>query len=187
MTIEYQQLAPRHFDAIVTLGNRVHGDNYIDNQGIRDLYERSWQDDVNASWVAIDDSGKLLGFRLTVASNHWQPDQWCTPAQWGVNPEHVCYFKCNTVDELARGKGVGSSLLRRSIASAQQQGAIAGLAHIWLASPNNSAYGYFSACGGELVKKHPNKWQIRCIEDGYECPVCKALCTCTATEMILKF
>lgn len=187
MTIDYQQLAPRHFDAILALGNFVHGDNYIDEAGIKDLYERSWQNDVNASWVAIDEQGKLVGFRLTVAPQLWEPDQWCTPDKWEVDTGKVCYFKCNTVDESVRGKGVGSSLLRRSITSAQQQGAVAGLAHIWLASPNNSAFGYFSACGGELVKEHPNKWQIHCIEDGYECPVCQSLCTCTAAEMILKF
>jgi len=187
MSITYCQLSAQHFSDIVSLGNRVHGDNYLDMASITDLYERSWQDDINASWVAIDENNKLIGFRLTNAASQWQPDKWCSPENWSVAKDRVCYFKCNTVDESVRGQGVGSTLLKKSIASAKQQGALAGLAHIWMASPNNSAFGYFSACGGKVIKMHPNKWQHLCVEDNYDCPVCDSLCTCTAAEMLLAF
>jgi N-acetylglutamate synthase-like GNAT family acetyltransferase len=86
-----------------------------------------------------------------------------------------------------RGKGVGSTLLQKSIASAKQQNALAGIAHIWMQSPGNSAFKYFTASGGQLVKNHPNKWQIHTIEDGYECPVCDSICYCVAAEMIIHF
>lgn len=206
MTVLYQQLAPHHFEAIIALGNHVHGDNYLDMTQMQDLYQRSWANDVNASWVALlppsalqtelagnyrssqlTSDGYLVGFRLTIAASNWSHDKWCTPALWRHPPDKVCYFKCNTVDEVMRGKGLGSSLLKKSIASAQQQNAMAGVAHIWMQSPNNSAFEYFSASGGELVKAHPNKWQIHTIEDGYECPVCENICYCVASEMIIHF
>ncbi|MFC3094403.1 N-acetyltransferase [Alteromonas sediminis] len=187
MSISYHELAPEHFSEILALGNLVHGDNYLDINSINNLYERSWQDNINASWVALNKDGKLVGFRLTNAASQWHPDKWCSPDKWPVDASRVCYFKCNTVDESVRGQGVGSTLLRKSIASAQMQGALAGLAHIWMASPNNSAYGYFSACGGVVIKMHPNKWQHLCFEDNYACPVCDDLCTCTGAEMLLAF
>ena len=203
MTINYIALSPEHFDAIIHLGNHVHGENYLDKDSLLDLYERSWSNNINASWVAVlstdekpvatdtltrtTPDGYLIGFRLTVAPDRWIADEWCSPTAWGVPKEQVCYLKCNTVDSAMRGRGVGSTLLKKSIASSQRQGALAGVAHIWLASPGNSAFGYFTACGGEVVKKHPNKWQQHSIEDNYECPVCGDLCTCTAAEMILRF
>ncbi|MFQ3248612.1 MAG: ribosomal protein S18 acetylase RimI-like enzyme [Glaciecola sp.] len=202
MTINYVQLAPEHFAAIIDLGNHVHGDNYLDENSIRDIYERSFSNNINASWVAVISAqqedilgtsvrntpdGYLVGFRLTIAADKWQPDEWCSPELWMLPPNQVCYFKCNTVDENVRGQGVGSSLLKKSIASASSQGAEAGLAHIWLASPGNSAFSYFKACGGKLVKEHANKWQKHSIEDNYDCPVCGSLCECTAAEMLLQF
>jgi predicted GNAT family acetyltransferase len=187
MPIQYKHLSPDHFASIIALGNHVHGDNYLDSQSIERLYQSSWQNDINASWVAIDEQDNLIGFRLTVAPNHWTPDQWCSPKAWVVNANEVSYFKCNTVAESVRGQGVGSALLKHSIESSKLQGAKAGLAHIWLASPGNSAFRYFSACGGKLVKKHANKWQALSIEDNYQCPVCGDLCECTAAEMILPF
>jgi ribosomal protein S18 acetylase RimI-like enzyme len=203
MTILYEALAPEHFSAIVDLGNTVHGDNYLDANSIESIYEKSWQNDINASWVAIDtdytnkypdiaiqqktQTGALVGFRLTYAANNWQVDKWCSPKHWEVPTNQVCYFKCNTVNENYRGLGIGKTLLQHSIKNAARQGAQAGLAHIWLASPNNSAFAYFSACGGKLVKEHANKWQMLSIEDNYDCPICGDLCKCTAAEMLLTF
>lgn len=203
MSILYEALAPKHFLAIVDLGNTVHGDNYLDAKSIQAIYDKSWQNSVNASWVAIDSdfknntanipqiqqvkSGALVGFRLTYAAQNWQIDKWCSPQQWGLSAKEVCYFKCNTVNKAYRGLGIGKTLLKHSVQSAAKQGAKAGLAHIWLASPNNSAFAYFSACGGKLIKEHANKWQILSIQDNYDCPICGDLCRCTAAEMLLTF
>jgi ribosomal protein S18 acetylase RimI-like enzyme len=203
MKIRYTQLSAEHFDAIIDLGNFVHGDKYLDPSSLEAIYQRSFSGGLNASWVALVDSddllanpnftdrfcsdGYLIGFRLTLAATQWQYDEWCTPDEWQVIPEQVCYFKCNTVDPLARGLGIGSSMLRKSIQIAKQQGASAGLAHIWLASPENSAFGYFSASGGQLIKKHKHKWRTSSIDDGYQCPVCSKYCECDAAEMLLDF
>lgn len=199
--IKYMQLTPEHFDAVIALGNTVHGDNYLSPALIKDIYVNGWRDNINASWVALDTaresldttdprqigSAYLIGFRLTLAPTMWRIDKWCSPELWPYPPEDICYFKCNTVDDKYRGLGLGKSLLFKSVNSAKQQGAKAGLAHIWLASPNNSAFGYFSACGGKLIKEHANKWQIHSIEDGYDCPVCPDICYCSGAEMLLNF
>lgn len=185
-SISYHPLAKAHFKDVIALGNHVHGDNYLDDDSLLALYHSGIKNGINASWVAYD-GDTIVGFRLTQAAGNWNIDKWCSPQLWTVHSARVCYFKCNTVDARYRGHGIGSEMLTRSIEKAREQGCQAGLAHIWLASPGNSAYRYFSKCGGVTVKEHPNKWQHLSIEDGYVCPVCGDLCTCTAAEMLLTF
>lgn len=184
--ISYIAFQPEHFSQVVELANRVHGDNYLDTDELESLYKKSFQNSINASVVALK-SDTLVGFRLTIAPSQWAVDEWCSPTQWATPIENVCYFKCNTVDTACQGQGIGPQMLKRSIEQSRLQGAKAGLAHIWLASPNNSAFRYFKKCGGVLIKEHANKWQSLSIENSYDCPVCGNLCTCTAAEMLLKF
>lgn len=185
-SITFKPYEPQYFDQVIALGNHVHGDNYLDLKSAESLYHSSFSDNINASWVAFD-GDKLVGFRLTVAAQNWQVDEWCTPEKWPFDKTQVCYFKCNTVDENYRGYGLGSKLLHCSIEQAQKQGSKAGLAHIWLASPGNSAYRYFSKCGGVTIQEHPGKWTKLAIEEGYDCPVCPGICECVAAEMLLDF
>lgn len=184
--IRFEAYTPDTFDGVITLGNKVHGDNYLDEAAAQNLYAASLKNNVNASLVAYL-GNELVGFRLTQAPNQWLIDEWCSPELWPVNTAELCYFKCNTVDEKIRGTGVGSELLKRSIEQVKLQGAKAGLAHIWLASPGNSAFKYFTKCGGKLVKEHPNRWQPWYESHGYICPVCGQHCTCTAAEMMIEF
>ncbi|WP_251140034.1 GNAT family N-acetyltransferase [Alteromonas sp. ALT199] len=184
--INYEPLAPEHFTGVITLGNFVHGDNYLTDALIADYYAKSFLGDVNASWVALNQE-RVVGFRLTFAHNQWQTDEWCSPSLWPDFIENVCYFKCNTVAPAMQSKGIGSNLLRKSIECAKAQGANAGLAHIWLASPGNSAFKYFAKNGGQLIKKHANKWRYASIHEGYDCPVCSGYCKCEGAEMLLPF
>lgn len=184
--ITYAPLSPIHFAGVISLGNKVHGDNYLTNDLLADYYAKSFVGDINASWVALNQNN-VVGFRLTFAHNQWQSDEWCTPSLWPATAENVCYFKCNTVDPDMQGKGIGSELLHKSIECAKAQGADAGLAHIWLASPGNSAFKYFTKNGGQLIKKHPNKWRYASIHEGYNCPVCAEYCECEGAEMLLEF
>lgn len=184
--ISYKALAEDQFDDIVTLGNEVHGNGYLSKDSVEALFEKSWHRDINASIVAYH-KDKLVGFRLTVAQSQWQPDQWCSPELWGVDANNVCYFKCNTVSPEMQGSGIGSEMLRLAILQAQAQGSVAGLAHIWLASPGNSAYRYFSKNGGKLIRRHPKKWRYSSIHEGYDCPVCPGYCECEGAEMLLTF
>lgn len=184
--IHYTPLTPLHFAQVVALGNRIQGDGYLCMSSLTAMYHKGWHDGINASWVALYD-GKVVGFRLTFAHSQWQPNKWCTPSRWPVDPAKVCYFKCNTVDDAMQGYGIGSELLELSKQEAKRQGAEAGLAHIWLSSPGNSAFRYFDKNGGELVKIHPNKWRHESIYDAYDCPVCEGYCECDGAEMILVF
>ena len=184
--IEYAPLANTHFDGVIELGNAVHGDNYLTDELINDYYNKSFHNEINASWVALHNH-KVVGFRLTFAHSQWQVDNWCTPSLWQLDADKVCYLKCNTVSPDMQGTGIGSALLKKSIERAKAQGAQAGLAHIWLASPGNSAFKYFSKNGGELIKKHPNKWRYISIHEGYDCPVCDGYCECEGAEMLLRF
>ena len=184
--IKYFPLHEDHYERLLALANGVHGDNYMDLPSLKSYHQAGLVNGINASWVALDGE-RLVGFRLTWAAGNWQPDKWCSPELWGHSQDQVCYFKCNTVDSTYRAAGIGSQMLKLSIQEAAKQGAKAGLAHIWMQSPGNSAFKYFSKCGGKLVKEHPGKWQENCDNEGYVCPICGTQCDCVAAEMLLTF
>lgn len=184
-TISYREISPADFSAIITLATFVHGEGYLDDNTIKQWFKKGIRDNINASFVAYHQD-KLVGFRLTYACQQWFIDQWCTPELWQITPEKVCYFKCNTVDENYRSYGIGSQLLKLSIAAAEKQGAIAGISHLWRQSPGNSAVKYFSKCGGILIKDHPDRWN-ELSHQGYCCPICQHDCHCVAAEMMIKF
>ena len=187
--IIYTELTAEHFDQVIALGNQVHGEGYLTPQNIADLTAYGISNNINSGFVALskdNSSENLVGFRITFAAKHWQINQWCSPNLWQVQKDKCCYFKCNTVDENYRGLGVGKKLLQLSINAAQKQGSRAGVSHLWKQSPNNSAVAYFTRCGGELVKSHPDKWNEDS-KQGYSCILCGHDCHCEAAEMIIYF
>jgi len=184
--MDIKELTPEHYDAVIALGNLVHGDNYLDLESIKLIHKKSIKDNINASFVATENN-QLLGFRLTFAPLNWKVDQWCSCDLWQVPVEKTCYFKCNTVAEAARGKGIGGLLLAESVKAVKKQGGVAGVSHIWLQSPGNSAFRYFSKAGGKLVKTHPDRWLPDSLENGYVCTLCGNECHCDAAEMLLTF
>ncbi|RTE86249.1 MULTISPECIES: GNAT family N-acetyltransferase [Gammaproteobacteria] len=173
--------------AVVKLANEVHGDNYLSPESFRDYLKKgTTQDGRNLNWLAFMDE-ELVGIRLTFAAGNWDVDEWCSPSEWNIPADKLCYFKCAAVSEKSQGRGVGKGLLYHAIVEAVGSGCHGGLAHIWRQSPNNSAFQYFSKCGGELVKDHPDRWLSASLNDGYYCPVCDGTCYCVAAEMILPF
>ncbi|MCH2058597.1 MAG: GNAT family N-acetyltransferase [Thalassotalea sp.] len=184
-TIVYREITERDFAQVIALANHVHGEGYMDMDNTPIWVNKGIKDGINAGFVALDGE-KLVGFRLTYAVGNWEIDKWCSPELWQVSPQSVCYFKCNTVDENYRGYGIGSELLKRSIAAAQQQGAKAGVSHLWKQSPGNSAVKYFTKCGGKLIKSHPDKWREDAL-NGYDCILCGFDCHCEAAEMMIYF
>lgn len=185
-SIHYRELTAADEAAVIVLANQVHGANYLTEVSFADYLDRGQQDGVNLNWLAFAGE-QLVGVRLTFAPGRWDIDSYCTPAAWPVPASQMCYFKCAAVDDSIRGAGIGRNLLQRSIAAAQQLGCRAGLAHIWMQSPANSAFAYFSRCGGKLIKEHPGRWHEASVHDGYHCLVCDGICYCTAGEMILPF
>lgn len=191
--VNYEKLTPKHFKQIIELANKVHGDGYLNDESIAKWAALGISNNINCGYVALlNDSSnakseeKVIGFRITFSAEHWHADQWCSPDLWKVPENKCCYFKCNTVDENYRGLGVGRKLLQLSIKAAKQQGAQAGVAHLWKQSPNNSAVAYFTHCGGELVKSHPDKWNEES-KLWYDCILCGHDCHCEAAEMIIYF
>ena len=180
------EIADAHFDEVIELGNSVHGEGYLDHSSLSVIVEKGYKNGINSCFVALE-SDQLLGFRLTYAAKQWDIDKWCTPNKWSVPTEHVGYFKCNTVAEDARGKGLGGLLLQSSVAALKRQGARAGVSHLWKQSPNNSAVRYFTKAGGKLIKEHPNRWNDTSDHPDYICVICGSNCRCTASEMLLTF
>lgn len=180
-----QPLSAEHFAAVIALGNRVHGDGYLDDASMLDYFQRGIKDGINAGVVALKNE-QVVGFRLVFAPEQWQADQWTSPELWPVPKAQLGYFKCNTVAPELQGQGVGGLLLQRSIEGLKAQGARAGLAHLWMESPGNAAVRYFSKHGGQLVKVHPDKWNADS-KAGYTCVRCGNDCHCHAAEMVLCF
>lgn len=183
--IIYREMSAEDFEQIIALGNHVHGDGYLNQQNIKQWFDKGLKNNINANYVAYD-GDKLVGFRITYSPEQWDIDQWSTPSKWQVGPSLVSYFKCNTVDENYRGYGIGSQLLKDSINALKAQGAKAGVSHLWMQSPGNSAVKYFTKCGGELVQEHPDKW-YEDSKNGYNCILCGFDCHCSAAEMIIYF
>ncbi|RUO80355.1 GNAT family N-acetyltransferase [Idiomarina tyrosinivorans] len=182
----YRPITAADSAAVIALGNQVHGDNYLTEESLADYLQRGQQQGVNLCWLA-EVEGEVAGIRLTFAPGQWQIDNFCTPEEWNIPLAKICYFKCAAVAEHRRGLGIGKTLLMNSIDGAKALGCEAGLAHIWMQSPKNSAYEYFTKCGGELIQEHDKRWYKASIEDGYYCPVCDGVCFCTAGEMLLTF
>lgn len=184
--LHFRSMTAADFAAVIALGNKVHGDNYLTPDNIREYFARGQKDGRNLNWLAFADE-QLVGVRLTFAPGQWEIDDYCAPHKWPVSAQTMCYFKCAAIDEDFQGGGIGKSLLLHSVVEAIGLGCQAGLAHIWRQSPNNSAFEYFSRCGGELIQDYPDRWHKASVEDGYYCPVCEGICHCTAAEMVLSF
>lgn len=184
-TITYRTIEEQDYASVINLGTLVHGEGYINVTNLSAWVKQGIKNHINAGFVAYEE-GTLVGFRLTFASAQWELDTWCSPGLWKTPIKQVCYFKCNTVDKNYRGFGVGSKLLSLSISAAKQQGATAGVSHLWMQSPGNSAVKYFTKCGGILIKEHPKRWNYLS-KQGYVCPVCHDNCQCSAAEMLINF
>ena len=189
-TITLKSLSPNDFDAVIALGNRVHGDGYLDEAALTEMLKRSCKGNLNCSFVLYDTDKSpelLVGFRLTYAPLTWPIDKWCSPELWPLSAQKVAYFKCNTIHPDYQGKGLGGKLLQASISTLKEMGAEAGLSHIWMQSPGNASYKYFSKAGGKLIKTHPRRWHNDKTIPDYECIICGKDCFCDASEMILEF
>lgn len=179
-------MQPAYFSQIIKLANQVHGDNYLNLSTLNDLYQRGIKHNINASFIALN-GDKVVAYRLTYAAGQWPLDEWCSVDLWPVKPAKMAYFKSVAVVPGMQGQGLGTALLKASIAALVAQGATAGLAHIWRDSPGNAAERYFSKAGGQRLKIHPNRWLYLSATASYVCPLCGNQCHCSAAEMALLF
>ncbi|MBQ4845508.1 GNAT family N-acetyltransferase [Pseudoalteromonas sp. MMG005] len=177
----------KHYEDVITLANLVHGENYLDRLGLEKMCDMGTKHGINACFVALDDNEQLLGFRTSYSAQQWTIDKWCTPKEWPVLPSQMAYFKCIAVSPTAQGQGIGPKLLQASVNALRQQGALAGVAHLWKQSPGNGAIKYFTKAGGQLVAVHDERWLENCLVDNYYCTICGNQCQCQAAEMTLLF
>ncbi|MFC3032748.1 GNAT family N-acetyltransferase [Pseudoalteromonas fenneropenaei] len=180
-------LTPDYYDAVIALGNLVHGDNYLDAEGLQAMITKGTKFGLNACFVAVDENNQVCGFRTSYAAGQWPIDKWCTPTLWPVAQADMAYFKCSAIAPAAQGQGIGPQLLKAAVAVLKQQGARAGVAHLWQQSPGNAAVKYFTKAGGNLVRLHDDRWLPLCIEEGYICTICGNECHCQAAEMVISF
>ncbi|MDU0114191.1 GNAT family N-acetyltransferase [Psychrosphaera aquimarina] len=179
-------LSEEHFTDVINLGNLVHGDGYLFPDTLAAMHLKGIKDRLNSSFVLYH-GDMLVGFRITYAPNNWQLDRWCTPELWPIATENVAYFKCNTIHPDFQGKGLGGKLLSESMTTLKQMGAKAGLSHIWMQSPGNASFKYFTKAGGVLIKTHPRRWHEDEALQDYVCIICGEDCFCNASEMMLEF
>jgi len=180
VNMEIRELKLTDFKGIESLAEVVFGEGYLDKNTLDLVWERTHKNDINSSFVLIE-KDRVVGFRLTYAAGNWYEEGNYCPDRWGCPVEEVCYFKISCLDPDFRGRGLGQILLKNAIDASMAQGAKAGIADIWLNSPNNSAYKYFSRAGGEVVNIYHSRWS------GKPCIRCGKSCECLGAEMILRF
>lgn len=175
------------FEKVVNLTCSVFDKNYATVESIEDIYRHGLSKGLNPSFVVYDgtrEEGCLVGVRLTCAAGNWEINKWCSPDKWRVSPDKVCYFKTNCVHPDYSGQGIGGKLLVLSKDVVKQQGALAGIAHVWVNSPHNSAQKYFTKAGAEVVTIWKDKWLD---ELPSSTPGRYTLADVVAAEMIIYF
>lgn len=185
--MQIKQLEPQYFLAVIELANQVHGDKYLNLTDLQQMHLQGIKMGINASFIALNTQQNVVGYRVSFAAGQWQTDKWCSQSLWPVDLADMAYFKSVAVSAVERGQGIGSKMLLASIQALRQQGAKAGLAHIWRQSPDNSAERYFTRAGGTILAIHPERWRHLSETIGYTCPMCDKLCQCSAAEMVLQF
>lgn len=179
-------LIEHYYQQAIALANLVHGDNYLDLANLIEMQSKATKSGINANFIALED-GNVVGLRLSYAANQWPLDEWCSPSLWPCQEDKMAYFKCIAVAPNQQGKGIGPKLLNASIEALKQQGAKAGIGHLWQQSPGNGAVKYFTNAGGKLIKEHKNRWYNCSIEENYHCTICGVPCYCSAAEMVIEF
>lgn len=173
-----------NLEEVKQLTDEVFGSNYLTIEDLRGGFVNSWRNGENCSFLMYDD-GRLIGVRITCAPGRWVYEGYKVDA-WKVDPEKVVYFQTICIHPDYSGKGLGQKLLDASIEASKEQDAVAGVANIWVNSPNNSAYRYFSKAGGQVINLKPDFWKYKHTEQ-VPCSRCGSPCLCTSAEMIIYF
>ena len=183
--LEIRDLDVSDFEEIKSLSDEVFGLHYLEISDLATVYNKTVLNSITSSFTLVEES-KIIGFRLTYAPGTWYEEGKYSPEKWGVPIEKTCYFKTNCVHPDYSGKGLGPKLLQTSIEASKKQGAVSGVADIWLNSPHNSAYKCFSKAGGKVINIYQDRWiNFHTLEK--PCSRCGTPCRCLDAEMIIHF
>ena len=158
------------------------GTDYFNEKEIEEILNKSKQEDLNASLLALDGS-QLVGVRLTYLPGKWIAPETTgiTPELWNVDVEKVGYFKSLFISQIYQNRGIGKSLSAQAIQTLKKADAQAVLCHSWLESPENSSQIYLLRSGFKAIAQHKKFW----FNIDYQCTRCTPhRCECTAVEMI---
>jgi GNAT superfamily N-acetyltransferase len=180
--MDVRKLTKLDFQSVISLNDRVIGEGYMTED---DLLGCIPENSSGCSLVVYNND-KLIGFRITRSPGEFDLDENLTTDMWDCDKDKVCYFETAVVEEEYRGKGVGQLMLKESIKLVKQLGGVAGAAHIWMQSPNNSSVKYFTNAGGKPIRVRLNFWGNSHSEE-VPCTRCGSHCKCDALEMILYF
>ena len=163
--------------------DRAIGENYFSEEDLVQAIERSSKAGLNASFVLLNDSDDVMGFRLSYPPGKWmnlKSKSKICPELWKVAPEDMAYFQSIFLDKSIHRGGWGQKLSTRSLEVLKEMGAKGVVCHSWKESPNNSSMRYLEKMGFQALKEHENYWK----EVDYICVRCGKPCLCTATEMV---
>lgn len=175
-------LALSDLPAVKAFTDRTIGNNYFSVDELKQSYENSISKNVICSFVLIDESGDIQGFRLAYPPGTWSKGKGSKLRTdlWKVDLNQVGYFQSLFLADKVQGQGWGPKLSAASVEAFQKLGAKAIVTHAWKESPNNSSVRYLSKYGFESVATHAEYW----VDVDYECVLDGKPCRCTAEEMI---
>lgn len=158
------------------------GLNYFSLDELHECYSKSISNDIMCSFVLLDDTLAIKGFRLAYPPGKWSKGKGAKLRSdlWKVPLEKVGYFQSLFLSTEVQGSGWGPQLSEAAIEQLKKLGSLAIVTHAWKESPNNSSIKYLTKFGFTSVATHPNYW----IDVDYECVLDGKPCRCTAEEMI---
>ena len=169
--------------------DRTIGAGYYSEAALIESCRRSQSKSISGdavffSYVLVNDTGEVLGLRLTYPPGQWAHQKRLrrsvSPKKWNSKLEETAYFQSVFIAPELRGEGWGPKLSHLSLKKLIEAGAKAVVCHSWKESPGNSSTKYLKRLGFEEISEYPKFW----IDVDYQCTRCGSPCVCTATEMI---
>lgn len=164
--------------------DREIGAGYYSAEEIHAIYQRSQKSGVMFTLVLVDESGKILGVRITYPPGQWESGKGkgLHPSMWPHPKTETAYFQSLYLSDELRGQGWGGKLSMEALKILREAGAKGVVCHSWKESPNNSSTRYLQKIGFTKIAEHPLYWA----DVDYNCTKClKPPCQCTAQEMYL--
>ena len=176
-----EPLGPKHKKQFLSFTDQFIGNNYFNDDSFEKQIQLSLKNNLNCSFVLINEVNNIIGIRLTYAPGLWTNDIKTKYINNSIDLNSVAYFKSLFIDPDYQKKGLGPLLSNKSIEVLKKMGATHILSHSWKESPNNSSVRYLEKWGFKPLGEISNFW----FDIDYLCAGCNLKnCTCTSVEML---